>query len=50
MQKIEPLRVAICKIGPVKDGCNGRKTNKEEISKFNDHLEMINPELDGSYP
>ena len=50
MQKFKPHRVAICKIGPVKDGCYGRKTNNEEISKFNDHLEMISLELDGSYP
>ena len=50
MQKFKPHRVAICIIGPVKDGCNGRKTNDEEISIFNDHLEMISLELDGSYP
>ena len=50
MQKIKPHRVAICKIGPVKDGCYGRKTNNEEISNFNDHLELISLELDGSYP
>ena len=34
----------------VNDGCYGRKTNNEEKSKFNDHLEMISLELDGSYP
>ena len=50
MQKFKPHRVAISKIGQVKDGCYGRKTNNEEISKFNDHLEMISLELDGSYP
>ena len=50
MQKFKPHRVAISKIGPVKDGCYGRKTNNEEISIFNDHLEMISLELDGSYP
>ena len=50
MQKFKPHRVAICKIGPVKDGCYGKKTNNEEISKITDHLEMINLELDGSYP
>ena len=50
MQKLKPHHVAICQIGPVKDGCYGRKTNNEEISKFNDHIEMISPELDGSYP
>ena len=50
MQKFKPHRVAICKIGPVKDGCYGRKTNNKEISKFNDHLEMISLELDGPYP
>ena len=50
MQKHKPHRVAICKIGPVKDGCYGRRTNNEEISKFSGHLEMISLELDGSYP
>ena len=50
MQNFKPRRVAICKIGPAKDCCYGRKTNNEEISKFNDHLEMISLELDGSYP
>ena len=50
MQKCKFHRVAMCKIGPVKDGCYGRKTNNEEIYKFNDHLEMISLELDGSYP
>ena len=50
MQKIKLHRVAISKIGPVKDGCYGRKTNNEEKSKLNDHLEMISLELDGSYP
>ena len=48
--KIKPYRVAISKIGPVKDGCYGRETNNKEISIFNDHLELINLELDGSYP
>ena len=47
MLKIKPYRVAITKIGPVKDGCYGRKTN---ISIFNDRPEMITLELDGSYP
>ena len=42
LQKFK-LSVAICKIGPVKDGCYKRKTKNEEISKFNDHLEMISP-------
>ena len=41
MQKFKPHRVAICKIGPVKDGCYGRKTDNKEISKGIDHLEMI---------
>ena len=50
MQKFKPHRVAICKIGPIEDGCYGKKTNNEEISKFNDNLEKINLELDGSYP
>ena len=51
MPKFKSHRVAICKIGPVKDGCYGRKTNNEEISKFNDNLEMIDGlELNGSYP
>ena len=50
MQKFNPHPVAICKIGPVKDGCYGTKTNNEEISKYNDHLEMISLKLDGSYP
>ena len=50
MPKFKPHGVAICKIGPVKDGCYGRKTNNYELSKFNDHLEMISLELDGSYP
>ena len=50
MQKFKPHRVAICKIGPVKDSCYVRKTNNEEITKFNDHLEMIRLEFDGSYP
>ena len=39
----------LCKIGLVKDGCYERKTNNEEISKFNDHLEMISLALDGSH-
>ena len=34
----------------MKDGCYGRKTNNEEISKINDHPEMISLELNGSYP
>ena len=50
MQKFKTHCVAICKIGPVKYGCYGRKTNNEEISKFNDHLELISLELGGSYP
>ena len=50
IQKFKPHCVAICKIGPVKDGCYGRKTNTEKIFKLNDHLEMISLELDGSYP
>ena len=50
LQKFKPHLVAISKIGPVKDGCYGRKTKNEEISKFIDHLEMISLELDGSYP
>ena len=50
MQKFEPHRVAMWKIGPVKDVCYRRKTNNVEISKFNDYLEMISLEPDGSYP
>ena len=50
IQKFTPLRVALCKIVPVKDGCYGTKANNEEISKFNDNLKMISLELDGSYP
>ena len=50
MQKFKPHRVAICKIGPVKDGCYGRKTNKAEIPKFKDHLETISLQPDGSDP
>ena len=48
MLKSKPHLVAICKISPLKDFCYGRKTNNEDVSKFNDHLEMISPELDGS--
>ena len=50
MQSFKLHCVAICNIGPVRDGCYGRRTNNEEISNFNDHLEMISLELDGSYP
>ena len=50
MQKFKLHCVAICNIGPVRDGCYGRRTNNEEISNFNHHLEIISLELDGSYP
>ena len=47
MKKLKPYRVAVCKISPAKDGCYGRNSNDEAITKFNDQLEMICLELDG---
>ena len=50
MKKLKPHRVAVCKISPVKDGCYGRKSNNEAITKFNEQLEMTCLELNGLYP
>ena len=50
MKKLKPHRVVVCKISPVKDGCYGRNSNNEAITKFNEQLEMICLELDGLYP
>ena len=49
MKKLKPHRVAVCKISPVKDGCYGRNSNNEAITKFIELLEMICLELDGLY-
>ena len=49
MQKFKSRRVAIRKVGPVTNGCSGRKTNSKEISNFSDNLEIVSLELDGSY-
>ena len=49
MQKPKPHRDALCKMGPLKDCCHGRNTKNEGVSKFNDHLEMISLEFDGSF-
>ena len=53
VDKSEPkfnTHLVMCKIGPVRKGFYGRKTCSEEMSQFNDHLEIISLELDVSYP
>ena len=49
MKKFKPHRVTVCKISLVKDGCYGRNSNNEAITKFNEQLEMICLELEGLY-
>ena len=47
IKKLSPLKVALCKIPPVKDGFFGRSKNYENIHKYNEALENVATELSG---
>ena len=47
---MKPQRVAVCIMLPVKDGCYGRNSNNEAITKFIEQVQMICLELGSLYP
>ena len=49
IKKLSPLKVALCKIPPVKDGFFGRSKNNENIDKYNEALENVATELSGVF-
>ena len=49
IKKLSPLKVALCKIPPVKDGFFGRSKNNEKIDKYNEALENVATELSGVF-
>ena len=49
IRKLSPLKVAICKLPPVKDGFFGRSKNNASIDIFNDEIETMVVELSGMF-
>ena len=49
IKKLSPLKVALCKIPPVKYGFFTRSKNNENIDKYNETLENVASELSGVF-
>ena len=49
IKKLSPLKVALCKIPPDKDGFFGRSKINENVNKYNEALENVATELSGAF-